>query len=106
MLALTGIPPTAGFIGKLYLLRSAVMSGDWWWLGLMIVINSVISAAYYINVVRVMFFLQPTSQWQFRPAFSSPVVVGLCATATVLLSLQFGVLLDLSNPPLTSFLLN
>ena len=50
MLALAGLPGTAGFIGKLYLIEAAV-EGDYTWLGVAIVIGTMISLAYYLRVV-------------------------------------------------------
>ena len=50
MLALAGLPGTAGFIGKLYLIESAVES-DYTWLGVMIAIGTMISLAYYLRVI-------------------------------------------------------
>ena len=53
MLALAGFPVTAGFIGKFYLIDAAV-SGDYAWLGIAIVVGSVLSLVYYLRVVAVM----------------------------------------------------
>jgi NADH-quinone oxidoreductase subunit N len=50
MLALAGLPGTAGFIGKLYLIEGAVQS-DYTWLGIAIVIGTMISLAYYLRVI-------------------------------------------------------
>ncbi len=50
MLALAGIPATAGFTGKFYLIDAAV-SGGYAWLGVVIVIGSMISLGYYLPVV-------------------------------------------------------
>ncbi|MDX6720029.1 MAG: NADH-quinone oxidoreductase subunit, partial [Solirubrobacteraceae bacterium] len=50
MLALAGFPATAGFIGKFYLIDAAV-TGGYAWLGVVIVIGSMISLAYYLKVV-------------------------------------------------------
>ena len=50
MLALAGLPPTAGFIGKLYLIE-ALVDADWTWLGVMIAVGTMISLAYYLRVV-------------------------------------------------------
>ncbi|MCC7491817.1 MAG: NADH-quinone oxidoreductase subunit N [Fimbriimonadaceae bacterium] len=106
MLSLTGIPPTAGFVGKLFILRATIAQGELWWLGLAIVLNSVISAFYYMNVVRVMFYLKPKAGVVLRPTFATPAVVGLCAAATILLLLQFGVLVELTAAPLGAILTN
>ena len=56
MLSLTGLPPTAGFVGKLYIFKTLVGAGnDFLWLVVAGGINSVISLYYYFHVVRVMF---------------------------------------------------
>jgi NADH-quinone oxidoreductase subunit N len=53
MLALAGFPATAGFIGKFYLIEASV-SGHYTWLGIVIVVGSVVSLAYYLRVIAVM----------------------------------------------------
>lgn len=53
MLALAGIPATAGFIGKFYLIDAAV-SGGYAWLGVAIVVGSMISLGYYLPVIATM----------------------------------------------------
>ncbi|HKP88708.1 MAG TPA: NADH-quinone oxidoreductase subunit N [Thermoleophilaceae bacterium] len=58
MLGLAGIPATAGFIGKFYLI-DATVSGDYAWLGIVIVVGSMISLVYYLRVLAVM-WLGPT----------------------------------------------
>ncbi|WP_205695725.1 NADH-quinone oxidoreductase subunit N [Conexibacter sp. SYSU D00693] len=53
MLGLAGIPATAGFIGKFFLIEAAV-DGDYAWLGIVIVVGSMISLAYYLKVIAAM----------------------------------------------------
>lgn len=53
MLALAGIPATAGFIGKFYLI-DATVAGGYTWLGVAIVVGSMISLGYYLPVVAAM----------------------------------------------------
>jgi NADH-quinone oxidoreductase subunit N len=53
MLALAGIPATAGFVGKFYLIDAAV-SGGYTWLGVAIVVGSMISLGYYLPVIAAM----------------------------------------------------
>jgi NADH-quinone oxidoreductase subunit N len=53
MLGLAGIPATAGFMGKFYLIDAAV-SGGYTWLGIVIVIGSMISLGYYLPVIAAM----------------------------------------------------
>ena len=60
LVSLTGIPPTAGFIAKLYIFNAAMQSGLTW-LAIIAVLNSVISAYYYLGIVRTMYLGAPTS---------------------------------------------
>ncbi|MEA2176728.1 MAG: NADH-quinone oxidoreductase subunit [Solirubrobacteraceae bacterium] len=63
MLGLAGFPVTGGFIGKFFLIDAAV-SGDYVWLGVVIVIGSMISLGYYLRVVAAVWMrpaVQPTS---------------------------------------------
>lgn len=55
-LSLIGIPPLAGFFGKLYLLSAALERGQVW-LALVMVVNSAVSVGYYYGVVRQMFLV-------------------------------------------------
>ncbi len=56
MFALTGLPPTAGFIGKFYIFSALINAGsDFYWLAIIGIINSVISFYYYARIVRNMF---------------------------------------------------
>jgi NADH-quinone oxidoreductase subunit N len=53
MLSLAGFPATGGFIGKFFLIDASV-DGDYTWLGIAIVIGSIISLVYYLRVVAAM----------------------------------------------------
>jgi NADH-quinone oxidoreductase subunit N len=74
LLSLGGIPPTAGFIGKLWLFSAAIKEGLLW-LAAVGVLNSVISIAYYWKVIRAM-YLVPT-QVEERLTISPALAVGL-----------------------------
>ncbi|MBA1264208.1 NADH-quinone oxidoreductase subunit NuoN [Stutzerimonas stutzeri] len=58
MLSLAGIPLTAGFIGKFYVVASGVQSQLWWLLGTLI-IGSAIGLYYYLRVMVTLFLLEP-----------------------------------------------
>ncbi len=60
MLALAGLPGTAGFIGKLFLIEASV-DGDYTWLGGMIAIGTMISLAYYLRVVAAI-WMRPAAE--------------------------------------------
>jgi NADH-quinone oxidoreductase subunit N len=59
MLALAGFPATGGFMGKFYLIRAAV-DGEYTFLGVAIVIGSMISLVYYLRVVAAMWMTPRT----------------------------------------------
>jgi len=60
LISLIGMPPAAGFMAKFYIFSAAVQNGLLW-LVVIAVINSVISAYYYLRVVKVMWFGEPAS---------------------------------------------
>ena len=59
MLALAGIPGTAGFIGKFQLIH-ALLNGDYLWLAIVLVVGSMISLGYYLRVVATMWMIAYT----------------------------------------------
>jgi NADH-quinone oxidoreductase subunit N len=71
MLALAGLPATAGFIGKLYLIE-ALIEGDYTWLAVMIAVGTMISLAYYLRVVATM-WMSPEEE---RAPGATPAIAG------------------------------
>jgi NADH-quinone oxidoreductase subunit N len=74
MLGLAGIPMTAGFIGKFYVIEAAV-DGGYAWLGIVIVVGSMISLAYYLRVVAAMWMQEPETV-PLRAATGRPALAG------------------------------
>jgi NADH-quinone oxidoreductase subunit N len=76
MLALAGMPATAGFFGKLYLIRAAV-DNEYGWLGVAIVVGSAISLAYYLRVIAAV-WMRPASEAvvRVREPAPRPVIAG------------------------------
>ncbi|MGH2955943.1 MAG: NADH-quinone oxidoreductase subunit N [Solirubrobacterales bacterium] len=72
MLALAGLPGTAGFMGKLFLIEATV-EGDYTWLGVAIVIGTMVSLAYYLRVVAAV-WMQPEPA--ARPGKPMPAIAG------------------------------
>ena len=72
--SLTGLPPTAGFIAKIYIFNAAVQA-DMVWLVIVAVLNSVLAAFYYLKVVGLMFFREPPEGAPIK--WSPPVGVAL-----------------------------
>ncbi len=88
MLGFLGFPLTGGFIGKFYAFAAAYRHG-WWWLIVVGVAGTIVSAAYYLSVVRSM-FLRDSAELQLLPAGGSPppervlgTAVALCLVVTV-----------------------
>jgi NADH-quinone oxidoreductase subunit N len=88
MLGFLGFPLTGGFIGKFYVFSAAYRHG-WWWLIVAGVIATMISAYYYLGVVRSLYF-RDRAELQLAPAGGSPprdpllgVGVLICLAVTV-----------------------
>ena len=75
LLSLAGFPPTAGFVGKLYLFKAAIGS-ELYLLVIVGAINTAISAFYYLRVVVTMYMREPEEELAFSP-YASTLVVGL-----------------------------
>jgi NADH-quinone oxidoreductase subunit N len=84
MLSLGGIPPTAGFMGKLWLFGAAIDSG-YYWLAVIAVLNSAISLYYYIRVVVFMYLKKETtgSEPATSPMLAFTLVVAVVATLAI-----------------------
>jgi NADH-quinone oxidoreductase subunit N len=83
MFSMAGIPPLSGFFAKLYVFLAAV-DAQMWALAVIGVLTSVVSAFYYIRIVKVMYFDAP------EPAFDrKPTGVAFVATVTGLYTLLF-----------------
>lgn len=87
LISLTGIPPTAGFWAKLYLFNAGVRA-DLMWLVIVGVLNSVISAYYYLAVVRHMFLGEAEESERFPVAPTIMVALGVTAAGVLI----FGIL--------------
>ncbi len=86
MFSLTGIPPTAGFIGKLYLFMSAIHAG-YTWLVVVAVIFSAISAFFYLRIVMYMYMRDP----KIEVALTTTKTTGIALAVTVVAVLVIGV---------------
>lgn len=86
MFSLTGIPPTAGFIGKLYLFMSAIHAG-YTWLVIIAVIFSAISAFFYLRIVMYMYMKEP----KIAVSLTTTKTTGIALALTVVAVLVIGV---------------
>ena len=86
LVSLTGVPPTVGFMAKVYIFGAAVNAGLAW-LVIVGVVNSVVSAYYYVRVIKTM-YLSPASSEE-PLASDAPLRVALVGTTAAVL--LFGV---------------
>lgn len=95
LLSLAGLPPFAGFIGKLYLF-GAVINAKMYLLAVVGVINSVVSLFYYVRLMKFMFFYEPANTSAAAPSYLRfTAVIPVLATLTLVFGLYFTPLLDL-----------
>jgi NADH-quinone oxidoreductase subunit N len=87
MVALTGIPPTGGFVGKFYLFAAAVQAG-WTWVAVIGVLTSAISLYYYFRIVVYMYQRDATATTPVP--LQAPALVGAVAFCA-LLTLVMGI---------------
>jgi NADH-quinone oxidoreductase subunit N len=96
MVSLIGIPPAVGFMGKFYVFSGAVREGLLW-LVIIAVINSVISAYYYLRVVKVMWFNEPASTEKVPSSGALRVALAISALGILLLGILPGWLMELAG---------
>ena len=78
LLSLLGMPLTAGFMGKIFVFSAALKQG-YTWLVVIGVLNTAISAYYYLRLIIVMFFRERTGSWEL-PRVPASVAIALLLT--------------------------
>ncbi|GIV77143.1 NADH-quinone oxidoreductase subunit N [Litorilinea aerophila] len=88
MFSLSGIPPLAGFFGKLFVFKAAV-DGGWTWLAAIGMLNSAIAAYYYLRVTVAMYFERPGAETAAQGKQWAPLQLGvaLAALFTILIGI-------------------
>ncbi len=96
LISLIGMPPAAGFMAKFYIFSGAVQHGLLW-LVIIAVINSVISAYYYLRVVKVMWFGEPASEEKVPSSGALRVALFLSCLGVLLLGIIPGYIMNLAE---------
>ncbi|MSQ40960.1 MAG: NADH-quinone oxidoreductase subunit N [Dehalococcoidia bacterium] len=96
LVSLTGIPPTAGFMAKVFIFGAAVNSGLVW-LAVAGVVNSVLSAYYYMRVIRAMYFAPPSSNERVPSSLAFRIALGVSTVGVLALGLAPGPLMDVAD---------
>jgi len=103
LLSLTGVPPTAGFVGKLYLF-AALINAKWIWLAVVAALNSVISLYYYVRVLRNMFLRSAEeSAGAIELSAVQIVVLLILVVPTLLLGIYFTPLVEIAQASVSIF---
>ena len=87
LLSLTGIPLTAGFTAKFYMLLAAVRNGHQFWLVILAVLCAAISAYYYFRVIQAMYFKEAAAGTEQAVPTSSSFKWLLIFTAAIIIIL-------------------
>jgi len=96
MLSLIGIPPTAVFFGKFYLLAAAI-DNHFVWLAIVALLNSALSVFYYVNVIRAMYLLPTPSSTSLLEPASLQVALGIAGVGTLIVGLYPQPIIDLAR---------
>lgn len=75
LLSLAGIPLTAGFMSKFYMLKAAMSTGKNLWLVIFAVVMAAVSVYYYFRVIQAMYFREGKADLVATPAFKRTLVV-------------------------------
>ena len=104
LLSLGGIPPLAGFVGKLYLFLPAVGRGLWW-LALLGALLSVVSLYYYLMVIRQLYLVEDAPKNAPKITLSTPLAfaITLCAVGILAFGIFPGPLLSVAKWATASF---
>lgn len=103
MFSMSGIPPLAGFFGKLVVFQAAVSAG-FYVLAVLGVLCSVVAAFYYLRIIKVMFFDEPADSFDNDVSFGIRIVVFLSVLFSVAFILSPGVIVDMCREAATALL--
>jgi NADH-quinone oxidoreductase subunit N len=91
LLSLLGLPVTAGFFGKFYIFKAAVNS-HLLWLAVLMAINSVIGAYYYLRVIVLMYMREPSAEVAAAAPVGFPLTVNVVLAVTAIGTILFGLM--------------
>jgi NADH-quinone oxidoreductase subunit N len=98
LLALAGIPLTSGFTAKFAVFRAAIEDGAWP-LVVVALLTSAVAAFFYLRVIVLMYFSEPAVDGPTVgvPGLPTTLVLAVTVTATVVLGVVPGAVLDLAE---------
>jgi len=102
LISLTGLPPTAGFMAKIYIFNAAV-DYDLMWLVIIAVINTAISAYYYLRVIKVMYLGAPLSEEAVPSSGALRAALSVTCLGVLLLGVYPWALLKIAETAVSMF---
>jgi NADH-quinone oxidoreductase subunit N len=93
LLSLAGIPLTAGFLAKFYMIKSVITSGGFLWLVILAMVMAAISVYYYFRVIQAMYFKEGEAQ-VMEVSVSFKWIISLVAALVILLGVYPQLLFD------------
>lgn len=96
LLSLAGIPPTAGFFAKYYVLTAAVESGHYW-LAIIGVLGSLVGVYYYFRIIIAMYFKDAKEGVEYTADAKHQALLFVTATATIVLGLLPDLILNIGK---------
>ncbi len=97
LLSLVGIPPLAGFVGKVYLFGAAVRAG-FVWLAVIAVLNSAVAAYYYLRVIVYMYMREADGEAAgLAPSFAGGLALTVALIGVILLGVVPAPFVDLAQ---------
>ena len=87
MFSLAGVPPMVGFYAKLSVLQP-LLAADMTWLAVVAVLFSLIGAFYYLRIVKLMYFDEPTDTAPITPSLDMSVLISVNGLAVLVLGIM------------------
>jgi NADH-quinone oxidoreductase subunit N len=102
LISLIGIPPAVGFMAKFYIFNAAIQN-DLLWLVIIGAVNSVISAYYYLRVVKVMYTGDPVSEEPIPSSIPLRISLAIAAAGILVLGIYPQVVIRLAENAVAMF---
>jgi NADH-quinone oxidoreductase subunit N len=102
LISLIGIPPTVGFMAKFYIFNGAIQE-NLLWLVIIAVLNSVVSAYYYLRVVKLMYIGEPASEEAIPSSIPLRITLAITSLGVLVLGIYPWLVLRLAETAVASF---
>ena len=96
LFSIAGLPPLAGFFGKLYILISAIES-KLYILSIVAILTSIVSAFYYLRIIKIIFFDEPVNDISVNTSIVSKLIIIISIIFSITLILFVSDILELIN---------